>query len=696
MLERGFEKMKENKTSYYNMIISFVAVFLVLLTLVMVLQGEEQKQKIDKNKAVTYAPARVPSGLTYQSERHDIVLWARAQKDYSTEGNSSPISAYHAYYGWSNQDWCQLFINWCGAMVGVDPAYYNQSAFACPGGYDFHNSVNGEYRKTSSSAGIMDGWLIYETYGGGAPTHVGMYVGGGEWIHGNYNTYYVRLTNANWGTFIGYAKPFYRSKVTYIAAYGNYPNGRVKGAGSCQEYFIDERSHTLTTDVSNGSHKFLGWYTNSSLTGDPISQITVASGSYSEGATVYAGWKKTDSPITYVTYGGTINDASYITKYTEGETPALPMNVTRDGCKFLGWSLEDPPTGTAYSSVQSGWTGAKTLYAKYEADISYVVNRGVFSPGYIAPATYYPRVSNFALPQEPYFTRDYCDFAGWYADSTMTTGPYRVVQNNDESPWNKNITLYASWIGRKYEIKLHTRGGTVTDKSFTYDSDRDLYIQEYQYVDNIPPIPLPTKNEVNKDNYAFDGWYKFPDFSGSTYTETEQDKGGDYDFYSRWTTIKPNTSNSDHVEVVGNVMNVYVYNASREIETASGPVRTAIVPIGKGKRFFDVDILVLGSSSGTISNDIRIQVSKSTNPSDISPRQDWRMESLKGKSCIKGNAMFYTTKDNNTIRVYLPDNVDDFIGATGSKRIYFHIVTGTGASTYIPINLIKRTVYGMH
>ena len=109
-----------------------------------------------------------------------------------------------------------------------------------------------------------------------------------------------------------------------------------------------------------------------------------------------------------------------------------------------------------------------------------------------------------------------------------------------------------------------------------------------------------------------------------------------------------------------------------------------------------MDILVLGSSSGTISRYIRIQVSKSTNPSDISPRLDWRMESLKGKSCKKGNAMFYTTLDNNTIRVYLPDNVDDFIGATGSKRIYFHIVTGTGTSTYIPINLIKRTVYGMH
>ncbi len=688
--------MKNNKTTYYNMIISFIAVVFVLLTLVLVLQGEEQEQKIDKNKAVAYAPARTPSGLSYQSERNDIVLWARAQADYSTQGNSSPISAYHAYYGWSNQDWCQLFINWCGAMVGVDPNYYNQSEFACPGGYDFHNNILGEYRKTTSSSGLMIGWILYETYTGGEPSHVGLYVGGGEWVHGNYNTYYVRKVSNNYGTFIGYAKPFYRSKVRYIAAYGNYPDGRVKGSGSCEEYFIDERSHTLTTDVSNRSHKFLGWYTNSSATGSPISEITVPSGSYSAGVTVYAGWKKSESPITYVTYGGKINDSSYITKYLEGETPALPMNVTRDGCKFLGWSLNDPPTGDAFSNVQAEWTGAKTLYAKYQADISYVTKRGVFSSGYIAPSVYYPRVSNFTLPQEPYFTREYCDFAGWYADSSLSVGPYRVVQSDDASPWNKDITLYAKWIGRKYEIRLHTHGGNVTNNKYTYDSGRDIYTQVYQYVDNIPPIPLPTVKEVNMNKYIFDGWYKSPDFTGSTYTGTEEDKGGDYDFYSRWTTVKPNTTDSDHAEIINDVMNVYVYNASREKKTALGPVRSEIVPIALTRRFFDVDITVLGFTSNTVSKDVRIQVSTSTNPSDISPRQNWIMTSLSGKSCVKENAMFYTTKDNNTIRVHLPSDVDDFIGSRGSRIIYFHIVTETGTSMYIPINLIKRTVYGMH
>lgn len=690
--------MKDNKTSYYNMIISFIAIFFVLITLVLVLQGEEQEQKIDKNKAVTYEPARTPSGLTYQSERHDIVLWANAQVGYSTEGSPAPISAYHAYYGWSSEDWCQLFINWLGAMVGVDPNLCNQGQFACPGGYNFYSSVNGEYRLSGDTNGIMPGWLVYEFYPeycSVAPSHVGIYTGDG-WVHGNYLEYYVRKPTSNWGQLYGYAKPFYRSKVTYIASYGNYPNGRVKGAGSYQEYFIDERSHSLTTDVSNPNHRFLGWYTNSSASGSPINQISVPGGSYSTGATVYAGWKKLESPISYVTYGGTINDATYITKYLEGETPALPMNVTRDGCRFLGWSLNNPPSGTAYSNVQANWSGALTLYAKYEANISYVLNRGEYASGYTPPTTYFPRVSTFQLPQPPNFIKNYCDFYGWYTDSEFNSEGYYVVRNDDTAPWNKDILLHAKWIGRFYEIRLHTRGGTVSNDNYTYDSDRDLYKKDYQFVDDIPSIPFPTKDEVEKSGYAFDGWYDSIDFAGNTCTETREGEGGDYDIYARWTTVNPNTTNSEHVEIINNMMNVYVYNASREKQTESGPIRAEIMPIAKAKRFFDIDINVLGATSSTVSNDVRVQVSTSKDPSAVLPRQNWTMESLSGKSCVKGNAMDYVTKDNNTVRVHLPSNVEDFIGDKGSRIIYFHIVTGMGTTTYIPINLVNRTVYGMY
>lgn len=688
---------KNNNTAYINLIISFVAVVVVLLSLVLIIQNDSQVKSVDKQKAVTFAPARTPSGLTYTSERIDIVKWAEAQVNYSTQGNGSPISAYHDYYGWTNEPWCQLFINWCGAMVGVRSDLFNQTYFNCQGAYDFHGNIGGNYRKSSTTDGIEEGWLLYETYPESskypAPSHVGIYVGGGAWVHGNYNDYYVQRVTTNWGELVGYAKPYYRSKVKYIAKYGNFPNGRVKGAAEFEEYYIEEQPYTLVTDVSNDNHKFLGWYRNTSASGTAWTNIPT----YERGPfTFYAGWKKLESPINYVTYGGKINDASYITKYVEGETPALPMNVARDGCTFVGWSLNDPPTGNTYSKVQAGWTGEKTLYAKYQANITYEPNRGVFASGYTAPSIYYPRISTFALPQPPNFTRDYCDFYGWYANSTLTTGPYLVVKNNDVSPWNKDIKLYARWIGKKYEIRLHTRGGTVDDNRFSLDSGRNIYVHQYQYVDNIAPIQLPTEDKVNKSNYAFDGWYASADFSTSPSTETEYDKGGDYDFYARWVNAVPNTDNSDHVETVNGVTNVYVYSASREYLNNSELMWRDLVPIAEQKRYFDIDLRVLGYTTSTVANDVRIFVSESTDSSQIARRMNWVMTSFKNLPMSKGGAMYYTTKDINTIRVKLPSNVEDFIGDKGSKKIYFHVVTESGTSMCIPINLVNRTVYGLH
>ena len=60
----------------------------------------------------------------------------------------------------------------------------------------------------------LTGWLIYETYSS-KPNHVGMYIGGGQWAHGNYNGGYVKVVTKNYGTFVSYAKPYYRSKIIY-------------------------------------------------------------------------------------------------------------------------------------------------------------------------------------------------------------------------------------------------------------------------------------------------------------------------------------------------------------------------------------------------------------------------------------------------------------------------------------------------
>ncbi len=72
-----------------------------------------------------------------------------------------------------------------------------------------------------------------------------------------------------------------------------------------------------------------------------------------------------ESKINYVLDGGTINDASYPTTYQETVGCTLPKNVSKEGYKFLGWSLNQN-IPTYVSNISYTETGDITLYAFYK------------------------------------------------------------------------------------------------------------------------------------------------------------------------------------------------------------------------------------------------------------------------------------------------------------------------------------------
>lgn len=111
-------------------------------------------------------------------------------------------------------------------------------------------------------------------------------------------------------------------------------------------------------------YDFDGWYTDSSLTGTPVTEIPV--GETGDKA-FYAKWKEKEdtslNSITYVLSGGVLgNDA--VTKYNKGQTVLL-STPTRSGYTFDGWYLSSNFSGNKVSVISNTTTGNITLYAKW-------------------------------------------------------------------------------------------------------------------------------------------------------------------------------------------------------------------------------------------------------------------------------------------------------------------------------------------
>ena len=183
-------------------------------------QPKEEHEKIEYT--IGAAAAKTPTNLSKDNEREDICKWAKKQDGYK-KSSRSPITAFHQYFGKSNDAWCQMFMNWCSIQAGLpDSNFVRKNKYGncflcadCLAGYD---NLKGYNRKAGKKATPVAGWLIYETYSS-KPNHVGMYVGNGEWAHGNYDGGQVKVVTQNYGSFVSYAKPFYRSKIYYNTNY---------------------------------------------------------------------------------------------------------------------------------------------------------------------------------------------------------------------------------------------------------------------------------------------------------------------------------------------------------------------------------------------------------------------------------------------------------------------------------------------
>ncbi len=134
------------------------------------------------------------------------------------------------------------------------------------------------------------------------------------------------------------------------------PNG-----GSNVESITAEKLTTLPTCTKDG-YKFLGWYDNESLSGNPITAPYAPNANI----TLYAKWEAIPEPVKEYVFTFETNGGSNVESITAEKLTSLPT-CTKDGYKFVGWfdneSLSGNPITVPYAPNAN-----VTLYAKWEKE----------------------------------------------------------------------------------------------------------------------------------------------------------------------------------------------------------------------------------------------------------------------------------------------------------------------------------------
>ena len=121
----------------------------------------------------------------------------------------------------------------------------------------------------------------------------------------------------------------------------------------------------LPADVEKKNYIFKGWsiYQNSNN-----ADVTRIIASDTGDKIFYAVWVPASYNITYITDGGSVEDAQKVTAYLYGTGTKLPENVTKKGYSFAGWYLNEKCTGQMVTRIAASDTGDKKFYAKWLSD----------------------------------------------------------------------------------------------------------------------------------------------------------------------------------------------------------------------------------------------------------------------------------------------------------------------------------------
>lgn len=219
-----------------------------------------------------------------------------------------------------------------------------------------------------------------------------------------------------------------------------------------------------------GFGKFLGFYTDSDFTGNPITSVVV-----DKDITLYAKFEIIDYSITYVIDGATWNSYTPNSSYNvlDAAISYIPKgeDLEKVGYTFEGWYKDADYTEKITSLV--GLFEDITLYAKWEVinySIKYELNGGAWADIY-RPFTYYTVEGITYLPSGNNLIKEEFVFEGWYDNPEYTGKAIDSLVGR-----TGDLTVYAKWRDENQVATVqfsHAAGGVdmATEIKLTCETD---------------------------------------------------------------------------------------------------------------------------------------------------------------------------------------------------------------------------------
>ncbi|MCH5155078.1 MAG: InlB B-repeat-containing protein [Clostridiales bacterium] len=245
------------------------------------------------------------------------------------------------------------------------------------------------------------------------------------------------------------------------------------------------------------SHKFLGWYTDSTE-----GELYNFDNPVTIDTTVYAHWAIYMYTVKFDTVGGTGGDTA--TKQVEyGDLIPNPGTITRNGYDFGGWYFGGKPWNIATDKLNNAVAPVDTAKATTEVtltanwtpteySITYVLGGGNNDP--TNPDSYTVLSNTITLKPA---TREHYEFKGWHNGTEVIT---EIAKGS-----TGHIKLTAQWEAIAYTVEYYVDGSKVTNTG-----------NQATYTIENGTVKLKNPTQTGCE---FDGWYRSGDYKGDKVTE---------------------------------------------------------------------------------------------------------------------------------------------------------------------------------
>ncbi|WP_165248167.1 InlB B-repeat-containing protein [Adlercreutzia sp. ZJ141] len=281
--------------------------------------------------------------------------------------------------------------------------------------------------------------------------------------------------------------------------------------------------------MRRNGYSFIGWYAQADFSGEPLLEISEEE---TGAVALYARWSAEEYPVELVLNGGYFESSEEnVLSYRYGAETPLPVSPLREGYTFAGWYDNESFTGDPVECITASDQGAKRFYAKWDitpCKITYHLGSGgAGKPAFAAGvdtakyASYVPG-QTFMLPTASDLVWEGYTFEGWFDNEACEGVPIAEILADDTG----DKEFFAKWEKDVYVITYVTEGGV-----FEQEPQRVYHVEDGFAVGSI--IELPTADNIKKDKYVFEGWYKKADYTDEALESIALDEPN-VTLYAKW------------------------------------------------------------------------------------------------------------------------------------------------------------------